>query len=397
MPPKRTRELTLSVSYDFQLPSFYEMSDPEATSEAIRMGAYTYQSIKTLRIDNELKSMSEARNAEISTIQGNYQQQAAQMETEHAELLKTSLEQQRLLVIEPMRSTNEARTFAMELRLSNLDERRRTLDKIHMSDIAAAEQKAKDQCEERIARLTADNEQLKTYFSSQSEQLTALSEFVRRAVPTIQKTRVAFIDMFRDELMTTYNSDNRYSIVNVEFGTSKGYLMMDGMRQVLWDLRVLNRTVIAEDIDDFIKNVKNNGEHPIGVLVSGYSDIRGKNSTGDRCVEFQDGMMLVYLSRFESMAGDRLRSLMLLFQLWWQTGRNIEENKALIRTIEELHTKAERSRREWNTHKTRMDDTARWMTTVIEENETNLKRVLEQANAIVMPKATGESFELSSK
>jgi hypothetical protein len=364
------------------------MSDPEATSEAIRMGAYTYQSIKTLRIDNELKAMTESRNAEISMIKTTYQQQIAQMETEHTELLKTSLEQQKQAVIDPMREANEKYMFEMDRRIAELDERRKALEIQRASDIAAAEQKAKDQYEETIARLTADNEQLKTYFVSQGEQLTTLSEFVRRAVPTIQKTRLAYVEMFRDELMTTYNSDNRYSIVNVEFGTSKGYLMMDGMRQVLWDLRVLNRTVMAEDIEDFIKNVKNNGEHPIGVLVSGYSDILGKNSTGDRCVEFQDGMMLVYLSRFESMAGDRLRSLMLLFQLWWQTGRNIEENKALIRTIEDLHTKAQRSHREWETHKARMDDTARWMTTVVDDNETNLKRALEQANAIVMPKAT---------
>jgi len=390
MPPKRTRELTLSVSYDFQLPSFYEMSDPEATSEAIRMGAYTYQSIKTLRIDNELKAMTESRNAEISTIKSTYQQQTAQMETEHAELLKTSLEQQKNAVIDPMREANEKYMSEMDRRIAELDERRKALETQRASDIATAEQKAKLQYEETITRLTADNEQLKTYFTSQGEQLTALSEFVRRAVPTIQKTRSAFIEMFRDELITTYNSDNRYSIVNVEFGKSKGYLMIDSMRQILWDLRALNRPLTADDIEDFKNNVKSNGEHPIGVLVSGYNHINGKNLTGDRCVEFQDGMMLVYLSRYESMAGDRLSSLMLLFQLWWQTGRNIEENKALIRTIEELHTKAERSHREWETHKARMDDTMRWMTNVIDDNERNLKRALQQANAIVMPKTVSD-------
>jgi len=366
------------------------MSDPEATSEAIRMGAYTYQSIKTLRIDNELKAMTESRNAEISTIKSTYQQQTAQMETEHAELLKTSLEQQKNAVIDPMREANEKYMSEMDRRIAELDERRKALETQRASDIATAEQKAKLQYEETITRLTADNEQLKTYFTSQGEQLTALSEFVRRAVPTIQKTRSAFIEMFRDELITTYNSDNRYSIVNVEFGKSKGYLMIDSMRQILWDLRALNRPLTADDIEDFKNNVKSNGEHPIGVLVSGYNHINGKNLTGDRCVEFQDGMMLVYLSRYESMAGDRLSSLMLLFQLWWQTGRNIEENKALIRTIEELHTKAERSHREWETHKARMDDTMRWMTNVIDDNERNLKRALQQANAIVMPKTVSD-------
>jgi len=386
MPPKRTRELTLRVLYDFQMPPFYETADPDATSEAIRAGSYTYLSMRNLRVEDEVKHLKEAHATEISTLTASYDANVTQINKEQAELLTSSLKIQKDTVIEPLQAHIAKQQAELTQRLAELEERRRTLDALHVSAIAAAEEKVRLQYKETVDRLTAENKQLKTYFTAQTEQLTALNEFVRRAVPSTQKSRDSFITLFRDELVKTYNTNEQYSVVNVEFGRSHGYLMFEGDHQVLWDVRTDATPLTAADVATFLVNVKNNGKFPIGVLVSAYSPITGKNEQSNRRVEFQDGFMLVYLSDYEAMAGDRLASLMLLFQLWWQSGRNLEANKSLIQTLEGLSVAATKSRNDWKTHKVHMEETLSWMTNQVEDNEKKLQNALAQAKAMLLPK-----------
>ena len=85
--------------------------------------------------------------------------------------------------------------------------------------------------------------------------------------------------------------------------------------------------------------------------------------------------MLIYLSNFDAMSDDTLPSLMLLFRLWWESEKNIEESEskeATIRAIERLHAAALKAKTEWRLHKSRAEEMLRWMAETVEETEERL-------------------------
>jgi hypothetical protein len=385
MPPKRTREISLTVLHDFQIPPFYEMADPESVSEAIKAGSYTYQSMKHLRIDQEVAYLKEAHSKEVSVLTKKYETQLQELKDEQEELLKKSLAIQNETIIEPLRKANDEKRLELDTSIAALDERRRTLDSVHQTELAFVENTIQQKSKETMERLTAENLKLHQQLAVHAEQLTALNEFIRHTTPSQKKLRSTFINIFRHELIRAFNSAETYSIVDIDFGLSKGFLMMDGMQQILWDVYTEETPLTSEHIETFISNVQGNGEFPIGVMVSAYSPITDKNRTGNRYVEFNNGKMLVFLSEFETMDSDRLHSLMLLFQLWWQSGRDVEKNKVFIRSLEEICATNARNRLTWITMRAHLEDASRWMTQTLEESEKRMLAAVEEAKQMVRP------------
>jgi hypothetical protein len=148
----------------------------------------------------------------------------------------------------------------------------------------------------------------------------------------------------------------------------------------MWEVKNYDKPVPSAEVDKFRRDMKENSEVRVGVMVSRYTPITGKTATGDREVEFMEGKLLVYLSAFEYMSDDTLPSLMMLFRLWWEHDHTKDEEDEsrthAIRQVERLHAAAVKARTEWRLHKSRMDDALRWMAEVVEETETRLQNTL---------------------
>jgi hypothetical protein len=152
---------------------------------------------------------------------------------------------------------------------------------------------------------------------------------------------------------------------------------------ILWEVKNYDKPVPKGEVDKFQRDVKENKDVLVGVMVSRYTDIVGKVARGDRDMEFLEGKLLIYLSRFESQGDEvvTLQTLVPLFRIWWEVVRDEEETAHLedtIRELERLLADLTRRRQEWRVHKSRMDDTMRWMSECVEDTETRVERLLKQ-------------------
>ena len=152
-----------------------------------------------------------------------------------------------------------------------------------------------------------------------------------------------------------------------------------GDNAVLWEFKNYDGPVGNGQIDKFKRDMRENPQARIGVMISAFTPLVGKVSRGNWDIEFIEGRMYIYLSEFESMSEDTLSFLMVLFRHYWMADKGDEANETLetvVRTLERLHTTAVKSKTEWRVHRSRMEDTIRWMAEQLEENESKLQNSL---------------------
>jgi hypothetical protein len=116
-------------------------------------------------------------------------------------------------------------------------------------------------------------------------------------------------------------------------------------------------------------------------MISKSTDIVGKTAKGYRELEFVEGKLLVYVSRFEMHEDpvEFLQSLLPLFQIWWESQREDETAAVLADTLKELERllgDLTRKRTEWRVHKARLEETTRWMAEVVEDAEARVESLL---------------------
>jgi hypothetical protein len=216
----------------------------------------------------------------------------------------------------------------------------------------------------------------------QSEELKALADLIRRKPGSSKAKGSEYEAAFADKLKATYGVCERFRLVDtahVGIGHAGDYLMGIGDHTILWEMKDYDRTVPSAEVEKFRRDVKENADVRIGVMVSRGTAITGKAS--DREVEFLEGKMLLYLANFEAMSDDTLSSLMFLFRIWWSVDKGVtteeEDSKIVaIRQIEALYKDATEARVEWRKHKSQLDDTIRWMAERVEKTEERLKAAL---------------------
>ena len=116
-------------------------------------------------------------------------------------------------------------------------------------------------------------------------------------------------------------------------------------------------------------------------MLSKSTDITGKTSKGLRELEFVEGKLLVYVSRYETFehSVDFLQSLLPLFQIWWETQREDQSAEVFADTLKELErllADLTKKRTDWRVHKARLEDTVRWMSEVVEDAEARVESLL---------------------
>jgi hypothetical protein len=271
-----------------------------------------------------------------------------------------------------------------------LNERKAILEAGRDQDIRIAEERTKhllqqtlDEKERAIMRSEKTLQQLQECYVRQAEELRTLADLIRKKPQQNVKTKGSDYEaLFREKLVAAYGLGDKFRLIDSAHkgvGHAGDYLMTWGDHTILWEVKNYDRPVPTAEVDKYKRDMKENHNVRIGVMVSRYTPITGKTTKGDREIEFVEGKMLIYLSNFEAMDTDALPSLMLLFRLWWESEKNTEEGEMLeatIRGIERLHAAAVKSKVEWRLHKSRMDEALRWMAEVVEENEQKLQHAL---------------------
>jgi len=149
----------------------------------------------------------------------------------------------------------------------------------------------------------------------------------------------------------------------------------------MWETKDYEKPVPTVEVEKFRRDMKENHDVRIGVMISRATQITGMCDTGDRTLEFRDGKLLIYLSNFEAMSDDMLPSLLLLFRLYWKNDKGEEEEveeatQIALRQVERDLADAQKARGEWKHKKQQMTDMLRWMEEQVEARESRLRATL---------------------
>lgn len=233
---------------------------------------------------------------------------------------------------------------------------------------------------------------LQETISQQAAEIHALSDLLRKKSTNVKTKGNEYEEIFRAKLVVAYSVDDRFSIEDSArngVGHAGDYITKHGDNAILWEMKNYDKPVPVSEVDKFRRDMKENPQVRVGVMVSRYTGITGKSSKGNREIEFVEGKMLVYLSEFETMSDDALPFLILLFRQFWNSEFTVDVNESLetaIRMIDRLHKDAVKSKTELRLHRSHMDDTICWMTTLVEDNEAKLHNTLKllQNNTIAV-------------
>lgn len=407
-----------SVKFAVQVPhgfdcEWYASATPEMTAEALTLGAHVYGTLQTMKASDELQALEAEKTAEITRIRETaaaataaVQAQLARAEEERTAALarlSTALDTQRAELAaaaakekDRVAAAHGARLLEVqdELRLlkercDGLMERRKQLESDREADIRVAEERTRvllqatlDEKERAVLRAEATLASFKDLYAKQSEELKALSDLIRRKPTSSKEKGTDFENTFDDLLKVTFGLCDGFKIVDTAangIGHAGDRLMKIGDHTILWEVKNYDRVVPSSEVEKFKRDVRENADVRIGVMVSRCTKITGRSL--DREVEFVDGKMLIYLSNFELMADDMLRSLMMLFRVYWfadkgETAEEEDSKMVAVRQIESLHKDATEARVEWRKYKSQMEEVIRWMAERVEKTEERLKATL---------------------
>lgn len=418
MPRDRRYKITsLRVGSEYELPAFYVTATTQETELALQLGATMVEASLSKQAGDEMRALEERHAAELAAARMSHSAALTAIQTElataqeaaataraehtrrHAELLEAqkaaeSLARKEERELVTKQAEVRIRTLEGEIsiaseRVAALQERRAQLEQSRDQDIRVAEERTKmllqttlEEKERGIQRAEKTLQTMQAAYERQTEELRTLGDLIRRKPTNVKSKGTEYEEIFRAKLIAAFGTGERFALTDSArngVGHAGDYLMQWGEHTVLWEVKNYDRVVPTAEVDKFRRDMKENAHVRVGVMISRYTAITNKVATGDRTVEFVEGKMLIYLSNFEAMSEDALQSLLLLFRLWWESDKNIEESEskeATIRAIERLHTATLKAKTEWRLHKSRAEEMLRWMSETVEETEERLNNAL---------------------
>lgn len=408
MPRRGTVTLTVTVPSGYTLPEFYDTSTPEAVGEALHLGATLHTILKGMKAEETNTILAELETKKQTELARIREQSAAHLKELQAQLAAAhvaheSLKDQMNVAVSHERSTQVQRhadTIASLQTRAQLIINERDAD-IHKAEerIRAALALALDEKQRTIERQQRENDKLAALLEKNSEKLDSLSQTL--LAKRLQNTKAKgeeFESIFREKLIQAYGTGPNFSIEDTSkngIGHAGDHIMNWDGKKILWEVKNYDRPVPSTEVDKFYRDMTENPTITIGVMVSRYTPITGKNHSGNKHIEFVSDKMLLYLNHFDSMGEDTLAGLMLLFKMYWHASRNFEsreETENAVRTIEKLHTESVKAKTEWKLHKAHNDAMARWAADLVEKNEECLHSALKtlqgsvRADTLVIPK-----------
>lgn len=405
-----TRQISLTVSAGFEVPLvFMKHHDVKAIEEALYLGATIQNLVRTKRSSDEVKKVSDLKDAEIQRIQGLYQEKV----TKVLEEIRTVTEERDRLQQEYMERVKEARmTERSACRLESeeairvlekehevltgkyaaLEASRRILEESRERDVAGAVKKTEEMMErvvaakqEQLTKMESAYHRLQESIARQTDEIAKLSGTMGKRRANVSVKGADYEVQFGAALRRWYGVCRGFALRDTRLGA--GHEMDFAMdvegHVVMWELKNYSSVVPKAEVDKFLRDLKEAPQASVGVMISRSTDIQGKSGTGSLLVEFEGEKMMVYVNRFEEFCGEDegkvFQMLMALFRVWWNYYRDETggwEREEVVREVEKMVEEIGKRRTEWRRHKAHLEEVGRWMGDVLEDAEYRLDRVL---------------------
>ncbi len=411
----QTRQVQLYVKNDFVLPDVYSKGTLEEVEEALLVGANIQSVVRTRRGNDEIKKITELKDNEIARIQGMYNEKLTKLlddirgvtvekerlESEYTKGLKEARVGEREVVgreweekLRLLRKDNEI----LQGRYESLEERRRMLEEGRTADIKEAVKRTEELMEklvtskqEQLLKMEQAYNKLNETIQKQSEEISRLSGHVSKRAANVKTKGSDYEEEFGEKLRRSYGLCRGFKLKDTRLGMGHEMdfaMEMDG-HAVMWELKNYGNIVPKAEVEKFLRDLKENPQAKIGVMISRATDIYGKNGSGPLCTEFDNDKMMIYINRFEEFCGDdenRVFQLLgSLFRIWWEYHReenNVFDRVEIIRELEKAVEEVSKRRTEWRRHKAHLDELGRWTADLLEESEARIDRLLKKVRNV---------------
>jgi hypothetical protein len=389
------KPFTVLISPTFDPPAFYETATVEEVEEALRIGAFVQKHVSNSRNTGNVHAFQQRAEAELNLVREQKENEIAK-QVYTVERLRKELQQLRdtmhTTVQEARKEEVEGRRLELELlqrRLEAAEERQRTLVDARDADIAKAEERVRLSFiqtltirEEQVRTAQDALKSLETAYKSQVDELRSLNEFVRRKTANVKVKGNQFESEIREHLVRAFGIFPDFAILDTARGVGHAgdFIVQLGEHQVLWEVKHYDKPVPKTEVDKFRRDMMENPAVHVGVMISKSTDIVGK---GKRDHEFCEGKLLLYLTRFEEVEEpvDLLQSLLPQFQIWWEVQREeeaVEVFQEAFRELEKVLGELTKRRQEWRVHRSRMEETIRWMSDAVEDAEGHVESLVKR-------------------
>ena len=274
-------ELTLTVEPTFVLPSAYSTATPQQTAQMLSLGALAFESIQ-----------SHGAKQEYETLYQTLQTEAAKQYTPKLQTLEKQLQQQtdlltalkqRLIVEEASRLDTEKRVREEERRNREelLGEKDRRIEALQAST------KAIEQALKESSRSLTDG------FQSFKEQMLKTNT---GSSTKGKQGEIALNDMILKAFGSVGISEE-FTLEDVGKEGHQGDLIMRWKgHKVLWEVKNYSDTVKQKEVTKFHRDMEENRDIQLGIMVSLHTAIVGHHKTGHVDLEeLRDGRKCIYI------------------------------------------------------------------------------------------------------
>jgi hypothetical protein len=406
-----SQQINLYVKSDFIVPDVYSKGTMEEVEEALWIGANIQQSVKTKRSGDEVRKITELKDSEINRIQTMYNEKLTKLlddirnvtlekdriSTEYSQGLKEARQGERDVVVreweEKLRILRKDHEI-LQGRFESLETRRRTLEESRAKDIQDATKRTEDLMEklvsskqDQLTKMEVAYQRLNETIQKQSEEIGKLSGNLNKRSANVKTKGSDYEEEFGEKLRRSYGLCRGFKIKDTRLGMGHEMdfsMEMDG-QVVMWELKNYTAIVPKAESEKFLRDLKENPQAKIGVMISRSTDIYGKNQSGHLMTEFDNDKMMIYINRFEEFCGEDenrvFQMLGSLFRIWWEYHR--EENNTfdrveMIRELEKAIEDISKRRTDWRRHKAHLDELSRWTSDLLDESEGRLDRILKK-------------------
>jgi hypothetical protein len=418
-----TRQITLSVSHGFEIPLVYTKThDVKAVEEALYLGATIQNMVRSKRSGDEVKKVSEIKDAEIQRIQGMYQEKLTRLledirvvseekdrlQSEYLEKVKEAQKNERLTCSmeweESIRVLKKEHEIVLA-KCSAMEASRRVLEESRERDVNEAVRRTEEMMErlvaskqEQLLKMESAYQRLQDSIARQSDEIARLSGTIGKRGANVKMKGSDYEEQFGEKLRRHFGVCQGFGLRDTRLGS--GHEMDFSMdvegHIIMWELKNYSSVVPKAEVDKFLRDLKENPHATVGVMISRSTDIYGKSSTGAMLTEFEGEKMMIYLNRFEEFCGEEegrvFQMLMSLFRVWWNYYRDESvgwEREEVIREVEKMVEELGRRRTEWRRHKAHLEEMGRWMNDVLEDSEYRLDRILKRTRRAVSDTSAG--------
>jgi hypothetical protein len=371
--------------------------------------------VKTRRANDDIRRLTDSKNKEIERIQSQYTSQLSRLNDEitalnaektaaSSELMERIKNAQRLERDACTKDAEESiRLLRKEhdillARYETLDARRRSLEESRAQDIQEAVQRTEELMEkivaskqEQLQKMETAYERLQDSITKQTDEIVKLSTNLGKRAANVKTKGNDYEEQFGERLKRYYGLGSGFGLRSTGLGA--GHEMDFAMdlegHVVMWELKHYTSVVPKQEVDKFLRDLKENAQANVGVMISRTTDIHGKNGAGPLVCEFDGTKMMIYINRFEEFCGDdeyRVFSMLLgMFRIWWEYHH--EENNGfdrveVIRELERAVEELAKRRTDWKRHRAHLDEIGRWTTDLIDECEDRIDRILKKVRNV---------------